>query len=175
MLYQQGLTHSAWGRIYKAELFDGIRYPVGRYYEDFAIIYPLLKKCQRVVKVDRPLYGYRQRENSILDKFSPKRADVIKIGEELEQYTLAHDSQYTDAVRSRLLSAYFNILLLSQQDRTSDLKQLQGHCWQGIKRLRGKCLMDSNVRRKNKLGIIASFMGRRFLCNLLGRNYRPKP
>ena len=175
VLYQQGLTHSAWGRIYKAELFDGIRYPVGRYYEDFAIIYPLLKKCQRVVKVDRPLYGYRQRENSILDKFSPKRADVIKIGEELEQYTLAHDSQYTDAVRSRLLSAYFNILLLSQQDRTSDLKQLQGHCWQGIKRLRGKCLMDSNVRRKNKLGIIASFMGRRFLCNLLGRNYRPKP
>ena len=175
VLYQQGLTHSAWGRIYKSSLFDDIRYPVGRYYEDFAIIYPLLKKCQRVVQLNRPLYGYRQRENSILDIFSPKRADVIKIGEELEQYTLLHDSQYTDAARSRLLSAYFNILLLSQQDKTSDLKSLQNHCWQGIKRLRGKCLFNPQVRTKNKLGIIASWLGRRFLCNIIGRNYSPRP
>lgn len=175
IFYQQGLTHSAWGRIYKAALFDDIRYPVGRYYEDFAIIYPLLKKCRRVVKTDLPLYGYRQRENSILDKFSPKRADVIRIGEELEQVMQNDDRQYLDSVRSRLLSAYFNILLLSQQDKTSDLKALQDHCWQGIKRLRGQCLFDSRVRNKNKLGIIASFMGRNFLCRIVGRNYHPKP
>lgn len=174
ILYQKGLTHSAWGRLYCAELFDGIRYPVGMYYEDFAIIYPLLKKCDKVVKVDCTLYGYRQRENSILDAFSPKRADVINIGEKLEQETLLNDTQYVDAARSRLLSAYFNILLLSNQDKNTDHKALKDRCWEGIKRLRFKRLLDPNVRIKNKIGILASYLGRNFLCNVVGRNYSPK-
>ena len=174
ILYQKGLTHSAWGRLYRAELFDDIRYPVGMYYEDFAIIYPLLKKCDKVVKVDCPLYGYRQRMNSILDTFSPKRAHVIDIGEKLEQQTLLSDQKYANAARSRLLSAYFNILLLSNQDKTSDHQALKDHCWEGIKRLRFKRLIDPNVRLKNKLGILTSYLGRGFLCNVVGLNYTPK-
>ena len=78
-------------------------------------------------------------------------------------------------MRSRLLSAYFNILLLSNQDKTNDHQQLQDRCWKGIKRLRWGCLMDKNVRRKNKKGILASLLGRNFLCNVVGRNYQPKP
>ena len=174
VLYQQGLTHSAWGRLYRAELFDGIRYPVGKYYEDFAIIYPLLKKCDTVVKIDCSIYGYRQRKNSILDTFSSKRADILDIGEQLEQYMLQQDAQYCDAARSRLLSAYFNILLLSHQDKTTDHQALKDRCWKGIKRLRYNCLIDPNVRTKNKMGILTSYLGRRFLCNIVGHNYAPK-
>ena len=174
ILYQNGLTHSAWGRLYKSSLFDGIRYPVGKFYEDFAIIYPLLLKCKTIVKLDRKIYGYRQREKSILQTFSPRRAAVLDIGEQLEQETLANDKQYTRAARSRLLSAYFNILLLCNQDKKDDHKTLQDRCWKGIKRLRFDCLMDGNVRLKNKVGILASYMGRWFLCSVIGRNYQPK-
>ena len=173
VFYQQGLTHSAWARIYRSSLFDGIRYPVGQLYEDLAIIYPLLKKCDKVVKIDKVVYGYRQRRNSILSHFSPRRADVLQILEELETDTV--DDRYVDAVRSRLLSAYFNILLLSNNDKSSDHKQLQERCWAGIKRLRGKCLFNPKVRLKNKLGILASYPGRVFLCSTVGRNYRPRP
>ena len=175
VLYQQGLTHSAWGRLYQASLFNDIRYPVGMYYEDFAIIYPLLNKCETVVTVDATIYGYRQRQSSILDSFSPKRADVLKIGEALESHMLQADQQYLKAARSRLLSAYFNILLLSNQDTTLDHHALQERCWNGIKRLRFNCLMDPQVRIKNKMGILASYLGRHFLCNVVGRNYSPKP
>ena len=173
VFYQQGLTHSAWARIYRSSLFDGIRYPVGQLYEDLAIIYPLLKKCDKVVKIDKVVYGYRQRRNSILSHFSPRRADVLQILEELETDTV--DDRYVDAVRSRLLSAYFNILLLSNNDKSSDHKQLQERCWAGIKRLRGKCLFNPKVRLKNKLGILASYPGRVFLCSTVGRNYHPRP
>ena len=175
VFYQQGLTHSAWARIYRASLFKDIRYPVGRLYEDLAIIYPLLKKCDKVVKINQVVYGYRQRQNSILDSFSPRRADVLNICEELEHDTLLHDEQYLDAVRSRLLSAYFNILLLSHQDKNTDHKALQDRCWEGIKRLRGSCLFKPQVRRKNKLGILASYLGRDVLCSVIGRNYSPRP
>ena len=175
IFYQQGLTHSAWARIYRASLFDGIRYPVGRLYEDLAIIYPLLKECDKVVKIDNCVYGYRQRESSILGNFSPRRADVLDICEDLENLTQSEDEQYVKAVRSRLLSAYFNILLLSHHDKSGDHKQLQDRCWTGIKRLRLGCLFDKNVRLKNKFGIIASFLGRNVLCSVIGHNYRPRP
>lgn len=175
IFYQQGLTHSAWARIYRASLFDGIRYPVGQLYEDLAVIYPLLKKCDKVVKIPQVVYGYRQRESSILGHFSPKRADILNICEGLERHTLLEDNQYHSAVRSRLLSAYFNILLLSNQDKSGDHKQLQDRCWKGIKRLRGKCILDSDMRMKNRLGVIASYLGRSFLCSVVGRNYQPQP
>ena len=175
IFYQMGLTHSAWGRLYEASLFEEIRYPVGKNYEDLAIIYPLVIKCGRIAKMNYTVYGYRQRRSSILGAFSPSRAVVLDILENLEQQATIQDQQFLPPVRSRLLSAYFNILLLSNQDKSADHSQLQDRCWQGIKRLRHGCLRDSNVRRKNKLGIIASYLGRGFLCNVVGRNYQPKP
>ena len=175
VFYQQGLTHSPWGRLFKASLFDGIRFPLGIIYEDLAIIYPLLKKCQRIVAIDDVLYGYRQHESNSMRVFSPRRAAVLDVCEDLERQMQQEDPQYLTAVRSRLLSAYFNILLLSHQDKDASHKQLQDRCWKGIKRLRRGCLFDRNVRAKNKFGILASLPGRRFLCDMAGRNYQPTP
>ena len=175
VFYQQdGLTHSPCGRLYKASLFEHVRYPEGKLYEDLAVIYPLLQHVGRVVMIDAPLYGYRRREHSIMQTFSPQRAAVLDICEDLEHVMQQNDPQYLPAVRSRLLSAYFNILLLSRQEETGDYQQLADRCWQGIKRLRHGCLIDGNVRLKNKAGILASYLGRTFLCDILGRKYIPK-
>ena len=172
--YQDKLTNSSCWRLFKASLFDDVRYPVGKYYEDLAIVYPLYKKCSLVVGIDDAVYGYRQRNDSILGRFSLKRADVLDICEQLERQVQTEDVELLHAVRSRLLSAYFNILLLSYQDKEQDFKELQDRCWKGIKRLRHNCLIDSNVRPKNKAGIIASYLGRTFLCDILGKGYHPK-
>ena len=154
VFYQNGLTHSPWARLFKASLFEGLRFPLGIIYEDLAIIYPLLKRCQCVVTISDVLYGYRQHDSNSMRVFSPRRTAVLDVGEQLEQQMQQDDPQYLDAVRSRLLSAYFNILLLSNQDDGDDHKQLQDRCWMGIKRLRCGCLFNRNVRLKNKLGII---------------------
>lgn len=175
VFYQQGLTHSPWGRLFKASLFEDIRFPLGIIYEDLAIIYPLLKKCDHIVTTDQVLYGYRQHESNSMRVFSPRRSDVLDVCENLEKDISAHDKRYYKAVCSRSLSAYFNILLLSHQDKNGDYQALQDRCWAGIKRLRWSCLTDPGVRLKNKLGILASLPGRWFLCSVVGRNYQPKP
>lgn len=175
VLYQQGLTHSPWGRLIKASLFDSVRFPLGIIYEDLAIIYPLLNRCTLVASVGCPLYGYRWHEGNSMNVFSPRRTAVLDVCEQLEQQMQDEAPQYLGAARSRLLSAYFNILLLSHQDQTGDYNQLQDRCWEGIKRLRRQCLTDPMVRRKNKIGILASYLGRDFLCSVAGRNYQPKP
>lgn len=175
VFYQQGLTHSPWGRLFKASLFEEIRFPLGIIYEDLAIIYPLLKRCRRITALGEVLYGYRQHESNSMRVFSERRSAVLDVCEGLERHMQQEDVQYLDAVRSRLLSAYFNILLLSHQDKAADHKLTEDRCWNGIKRLRGKCLFDKQVRLKNKLGILASYGGRHLLCDIAGKNYQPAP
>ncbi len=169
MLYQHGLTHSAWGRLYRSRLFDGIRYPVGMLYEDLAIAYDLYRHCSKVVYSDSQFYNYLQRPTSILGSFSAKRADVLDILERLERRVAADEPQLLPAVQSRLLSAYFNIMLLCPDDE--QYQQLVDRCWQGIGRLRWSRFCDSQMRLKNKMGIMASLVGKTNFMRLFGRNH----
>lgn len=155
VFYQNRLDHSACGRLYRRELFEGIRYPVGRLYEDIAVVYPMLLKVKKVVLIDTPLYYYLQRPDSIIGHFSPKRADVLDLLDKIEEQA---EPQYKPAVRSRKLSASFNMLrLLDMSDRQYDT--LKQRSWNNIKTLRWRCLLDSHVRLKNKATILISYLG----------------
>jgi len=48
----------AWNKLYKKELFDGVRYPEGRIHEDEATTYKLFDKAKKCVFVNNALYGY---------------------------------------------------------------------------------------------------------------------
>lgn len=56
----------AWGKIYRKTLFNGIRFPVGKLYEDEYITYQLLYKSSRTVYLKKILYFYFQRAQSIM-------------------------------------------------------------------------------------------------------------
>ncbi len=164
IFYQHHLTHSAWGRLYKTSLFSNLDYPEGMLYEDLAVIYPLLRRARRVAVTNEVVYHYRQRPTSILGTFNPRREDVLNILHDLERTVAAEQPDLLPAVRSRLLSASFNMLLLSPS--TTDYQSLHNRCWANIRRLRGACFTDRRVRLKNKLGILASLLGRRTFLTL---------
>lgn len=162
VFYQHTLTNSACSKLYAASLWHDLRFPAGMLYEDLAVIYSLLSLASKVVHTSEHLYMYRQRqEGSITSSFSRKRTHVLDIMEQLEERVEAEAPQHLKAVRSRLLSAYFNIMLLCPQDGTMD--DIIDRCWTGIKRLRNGCLLDPRVRAKNKAGIILSYMGQHAL------------
>nr|WP_296456162.1 glycosyltransferase [uncultured Acetatifactor sp.] len=69
----------AWNKVYKKKLFDSIRYPEGRLFEDIITSYYLLKKSDRIVFINLPLYHYRERTNSITkSKFNEKKYDILQ-------------------------------------------------------------------------------------------------
>lgn len=70
---------SACCKLYKkANLFDGIRFPVGKLHEDQAVTPIILSRAASVAVVDRSLYCYRLRGDSIMHTdFSIKRYDDI--------------------------------------------------------------------------------------------------
>lgn len=59
---------AAWNKLYKSALFDGIRFPAGRFFEDIATTHKLVYRAERVVILEDALYNYRKREGSISDR-----------------------------------------------------------------------------------------------------------
>ncbi len=66
------IKNYAWGKLYRAGLFDGVRYPNGRNYEDIATTYYLFDKAEKIVKIPSYLYYYLIRDDSISFNRSPK-------------------------------------------------------------------------------------------------------
>lgn len=69
----------AWGKLYKRELFEDIRYPRGKYHEDEFVTYKLYYKAETIVKTKAKLHYYTQRDESITgDKYSLKRLEKLE-------------------------------------------------------------------------------------------------
>lgn len=73
----------AWNKLYRRELFEEIRYPLGRIHEDEATTYRLFHKGGKLVFTDRVLYGYfTDNSGSITSVFSGKRLQWLTAHEE---------------------------------------------------------------------------------------------
>lgn len=68
----------AWNKLYKRELFDNIRYPLGRIHEDEATTYRIYHQVRKAAYVDASLYGYFVTPSSITRGFNPRRLDWVK-------------------------------------------------------------------------------------------------
>ncbi len=162
VFYQQRLNHSACSRIFETRLFNELRFPEGALYEDLAIIYPLLKMVDKVALIKAPMYYYMHRPGSIISTMSLRRTQVLDHLEALEQQVAVEAPQYLPAVRSRHMSACFNMLRLmpANDPKWQPTKQ---RCWQYVKNMRNLCIKDWNVRLKNKAAILLSYLGIGFL------------
>ncbi|MCB6142735.1 glycosyltransferase [Lachnospira pectinoschiza] len=60
------ICNFAWNKMYKKELFESIRYPLGRKMEDLGTTYRLFDLSKNISYNSKRLYYYYQRENSIL-------------------------------------------------------------------------------------------------------------
>ena len=65
-LLSDGLDMAAWDKLYRAELFENIRYPKGHLMcEDFVPAYRILNKAESAYLCGLPLYHYYKHPNSI--------------------------------------------------------------------------------------------------------------
>lgn len=67
ILLDNNIQSYAWNKLYKKELFDEIKYPIGKKYEDIGTTFYLLEKCNKVVVTGKPEYYYIKRQDSIVN------------------------------------------------------------------------------------------------------------
>ena len=66
----KSLAVVVWNKLYKREIFDEIRFPNGKIYEDAFVICDILDNSKRVSYTLKPLYNYVYRANSIINTFA---------------------------------------------------------------------------------------------------------
>jgi len=66
MYADEKYRNHAWNKLYKRHLFNNIRFPAGRLYEDVYVMHEIFGNASSVVFIDRGMYYYRQRPDSIV-------------------------------------------------------------------------------------------------------------
>lgn len=176
ILYQSiiGCINSAWGKIYRSSLFTSVRFKPGIGYEDLELFYRLFPSLNKIIYIYLPLYFYRQHTGSYIHTFSKNRADVLDVTDEMKRYfspaEATADEELYRAACDRRLSAYFNILGLMAKNHVKD-RDLELRCRTGIKCERWHSLLNPNVRLRNKVATILSYLGGFRLYKFVARFY----
>ena len=111
---KEQLPITVWGKLYKKELFANLRFPVGMIHEDEYLTPRLLYLSKRVIWIRQALYGYRQREESTMNrKFSIIRYDGIKAVDMcIEYFKSISEMEIAEVMKNRRneIVAYFSFL-----------------------------------------------------------------
>lgn len=112
-----------WGKLYKASLFQTLRFSTGRYYEDEFLYVPLYRQVRCVAYTDAALYYYVQRQGSIMHTaLTAKRfEDLRALSEErLEQFS----NEPTLYRKSAADYAFRMFAVIDQANEPSILRQM---------------------------------------------------
>ena len=68
----------AWNKLYRKEMFQELRYPVGKAHEDEFVLHSLLWDVPRVACISYVGYNYVQRSSSIMSTYKVNRLDGVE-------------------------------------------------------------------------------------------------
>jgi len=126
-----GMKNFAWDKLYKKELFENIRYPEGKCYEDIFTTYKLFSLSNKIVDIKSPKYYYLMREDSICGSNTPsKRFDYYKANIECLEFIKNLEPQLADMcdkqMFNRLEFCLNDILLLdfAKNEYTSEINDI---------------------------------------------------
>jgi len=158
MLYQKNCTTSAWGKLYKASLFEDIRYPKDKICEDLDTTYLLFSKASKVVINTIKKYFYFQRSSSIINsKFNPKRMDALNFAKKQTDYIIKnHPNIFQSAMNREFMEAIF---ILGSMDNLNDNNDYINSLNNTIKATRKIVLFDSKSRKLYRLYALISYFG----------------
>ncbi|WP_066315239.1 glycosyltransferase [Bacillus sp. FJAT-29814] len=118
------LTFSPCNKLYKKELFNGIRFKQGSILEDMDFAYRIIDKVNMLYYTGQPLYNYRFNENSTMRKtFSKKRLDEYNVRKDMYLFYLENYPEIANEVYAEWfltgLMLYINIEKYYQSEKNT--------------------------------------------------------
>ena len=157
LLYQNGVEVSAWGKLYKSNLFQGVEYPVGKLYEDIPTTYLLVEKTTRIAVIPNVDYFYFQRKTSIAQAtFSIKKMDAIRHMDDFRNFITVNYPSLKKAAECRYFSTVCNIIF---QIQSPDFEQQRKELWKEIKKYRYSVVANMKGRKKARIAALFSYGG----------------
>lgn len=97
--------------LFKRRLFDELRFPEGKIYEDIPTILKAYSKCSKAVFGNRCFYTYCYREGSITKRdFEPEMLSSISFAEENFKWIIEKYPSLEKITQCRMFDQYFELL-----------------------------------------------------------------
>ena len=117
----------AWGKLYDRNLWNGIRYPVGKIHEDTFTTYKVMERAKCVVYLKEPMYFWRENPNSITrGEFTVKHLlGMDALQEQIEYFKSVGKQRHVEIVYDAYRDWFFwcyNEMQNVQIDYTKELK-----------------------------------------------------
>lgn len=122
LLQDKAMKNYAWNKLYDKKVFDGIRYPYRRNFEDVATTYLLFNKANKVCWIPDILYFYQMRDDSISSRNSSDEKwygnckDIVKAHQErCEFYSRLKDKELLDWAVAQMLPYIYTTIRFSHR------------------------------------------------------------
>ena len=153
MLYHDVIDTSAWAKLYHRDLFDGVRYPVNKIFEDAATTYILMMRCDRIPVGYESKYNYIFRNNSIVNSgFKRSKLDLLDATDKMaEDITQKYPELKKAAVRRQV---YARFSTLNQMLESSDYLEIKEELIGYIKRHKKDIFCNREAPKRDKAGLL---------------------
>ena len=149
---------SACAKLYERTIFEDIRFPLGKLYEDQFIAYKTFHKSQGVTYIDQEMYFYFNRAGSIQNEsFTIRKMDELEANIECVAFIKDRYPQLCEAATCKLVSSCFHILFAIHDQKM--WKREVGQLEKIIRDNRKKMLFGKDVNKKVRLGCLCSYLG----------------
>lgn len=159
--YQKSFLPSTWGKLYKKEIFNKIRFVEGVTFDDIHIIHKILLAADKIVYSTAQLYAYIHRENSIMTSdFTEKNLEELDICYIVLKFA-KHYPSLLNAAKAYAVSGALRVYLNAPknalfQKGIADSKILLSNYGKSV-------LHDPQIRGKTKYALILYFYFRPFI------------
>lgn len=111
MLLDDGFDMGAWAKMYRADFFKKVKFPVGKLFEDSYTTYRIVAQASRIAFGSKAIYFYINRSDSIVNQtFNPQKFDLIEMNQETKSFIESDYPSLISEANRRLIWAYFSTL-----------------------------------------------------------------
>lgn len=130
--YESLLRHCAVNKLYKREIFDTIRYPKGKLYEDLYIYHHILDKVDKVAYTGKNSYFYFIRSGSIMNStYTIHSTDIVwgyhnraRFYDSKKEYRLADDAYLWVYSRTAVAFSHLDKSIKENAEKLKEVKKL---------------------------------------------------
>lgn len=143
-----------WARLYKKILYEGIRFPNYRIFEDEAIMFQLIQQSKRIAYTNKVIYNYAVREESTTkQQYSKRRIDGVRAWKGNLDFLEKNYPFAVDLVIGKLIGICIynldNLIILKEEKDVEYVLQV-------VKKYLKKCAKSKKTRFTLKIRVIVA-------------------
>lgn len=132
MFIDKVFASQACNKLYKAHLFDNIRFPIGKIYEDQFTTYKIIWAANKIIYTNKPCYYYFIRNGSIArGDFNVKQFDILDATDAIIDFFKERYPKVVKYIQYSWIDNYLYLLMRAiQQECDISVFKMKNKVWQ---------------------------------------------